>query len=266
MDIQRRTLELAKQLIACRSITPDDAGGMDLIAARLGKSGFDYERMDRAKPPNRVRNLWARHGMEQPVVCLAGHIDVAPPEDVDLWTSDPFEPTERDGRLFGRGAADMKTSVAAMITAAERFVAASPDHPGSLTLILTSDAKGRARQGTASIVEQLQWRGEAVDACILGEPSSTSVLGDTIRSGAPSSPLVDVMSAAVFLVTGVTPQLSTSDGTSDARFLSEMAREIVEFGPVGMSARAADEHVLLADVGRLSEIYEQALKSLLSTT
>jgi acetylornithine deacetylase/succinyl-diaminopimelate desuccinylase-like protein len=245
---------------------------MDLIAARLGRSGFDYERMDRAKPPNRVRNLWARHGTEKPVVCLAGHIDVVPPADPDLWTSDPFEPTERDGRLFGRGAANMKTSVAAMITAAERFVAARPDHQGTLALMLTSDAKGRARQGTASIVEQLQWRGEAIDACILGEPTSVSVLGDTIRSGAqaeappPKSGLADALSAAVTLVTRVTPQLSTSDGMSDGRFLSALSGELVEFGPVGVSADAVDEHVLLADVGRLSEIYEQALMMLLGGT
>ena len=242
---------------------------MDLIASRLAACGFDYERMDRAKPPNRVRNLWARHGREQPLVCLAGHIDVMPPGDVEGWTNDPFAPTERDGRLFGRGAADMKTSVAAMVTAAERFVAARPHHQGSLALLLTSDAEGRAREGTASIAQQLQWRGEAIDACILGEPASMSVLGDTIANGAdapPTSPqggLVDVLSAAVTSVTGVVPRLSASGGTSDGRCLSALAREIVECGPVGASAHGADEHVLLADIGPLSEIYEQALRSLL---
>ena len=272
-DIQRSTLELAKALIACRSITPDDGGGMDLIASRLATSGFDYERMDRAKPPNRVRNLWARHGGEQPLVCLAGHIDVVPPEDLDRWTNDPFEPTERDGRLYGRGAADMKTSVAAMVTAAERFVAASPDHRGSLALLLTSDAEGPAREGTFAVVQQLQWRGERIDACILCEPTSTSVLGDTIVEWAlegapylsPRGGLVDVLSAAVASVTGVAPTLSTSGGTSDGRFLSALSREIVEFGPVGASAHAVNEHVLLADIGPLSEIYEQALRSLLGT-
>jgi len=269
-DVQRSTLELARQLIACRSISPDDGGGMDVIASRLAASGFDYERMDRAKPPNRVRNLWARHGGEPPVVCLAGHIDVVPPGDPDLWTNDPFAPTERDGRLFGCGAADMKTSVAAMITAAERFVAARPHHQGSVALLLTSDAEGRAREGTAAMVQQLQWRGEAIDACILGEPTSMSVLGDTMTNGtaepciSPPGGLVDVLSAAVTSVTGVVPRLSTSGGTSDGRFLSALSRELAEFGPVGASAHAADEHVLLADIGPLSEIYEQALRSLLA--
>src|SRR5919106_1161361 len=181
--IHDTTLELAKALIARASIAPDDGGCMDLIASRLAKSGFDYERLDRGKAQNRVRNLWARHGSEQPLVCLAGHIDVVPPGPVDRWSSDPFEPTERDGRLVGRGAADMKTSVAAMITAAERFVTATPNHPGSLALLLTSDEEGPAIQGTSAVVQQLQWRNESIDACILGEPSSTSMLGDTIKNG-----------------------------------------------------------------------------------
>ena len=181
--IHDTTLELAKELIARRSIAPDDGGCMDLIASRLAKSGFDYERMDRGKAHNRVRNLWARHGSEQPLVCLAGHIDVVPPGPEDRWSSDPFEPTERDGRLVGRGAADMKTSVAAMITAAERFVTAKPNHPGSLALLLTSDEEGPAVQGTSAVVEQLQWRNERIEACILGEPTSESMLGDTIKNG-----------------------------------------------------------------------------------
>ena len=382
-DIQRSTLELARQLIACRSITPDDGGAMDLIASRLAKSGFDYERMDRAKPPNRVRNLWARHGIEKPLVCVAGHIDVVPPGDEKRWTSDPFEPTERDGRLFGRGAADMKTSIAAMVTAAERFIAESPDHRGSLAVLLTSDGEGRAREGTVAVVQQaLQWRGETIEACLLGEPTSASVLGDTIANGRPGSlngfltvrgtqchiayperglnpihmgfpalaelaslewdagnhdfppttfqmshlqagtgannvipgtlevwcnfsfspesteeqltqrvaavldahgvdyqakwalkaapylsprgGLVDVVSAAVTSVTGVAPALSVGGGASDGRFLSALSPEVVEFGPVVASAHAADEHVLLADIGPLSEIYEQALRSLLA--
>ena len=182
-DIHRSTLELAEELIARRSITPDDGGCLDLIASRLAKAGFDYERLDRGKPPNRVGNLWARHGSEQPLVCLAGHVDVVPPGPVDRWASDPFEPTERNGCLFGRGAADMKTSVAGMVTAAERFVAATPNHQGSLALLLTSDEEGPALEGTFAVVQQLQWRNERIQACILGEPTSTSVLGDTVKNG-----------------------------------------------------------------------------------
>lgn len=381
-NIHTSTLELAKELIARRSIAPDDGGCMDLIASRLAKAGFDYERMDRGKAHNRVRNLWVRHGSEKPLVCLAGHIDVVPPGAVERWKSDPFEPTERDGCLFGRGAADMKTSVAAMITAAERFVAATPDHRGSLALLFTSDEEGPAIAGTFAVVEQLQWRNESIDACILGEPTSETTLGDTIKNGrrgslngvlivkgvqchiaypergrnpihmavpalaelasiewdrgneyfsptsfqishvqastganntipgalevwfnfrfstestvdelkdrvhavldghgadynltwtlsgapflSPRGGLVDVMSAAVAAVTGLTPRLSTAGGTSDGRFLSAISREIVELGPVSASIHAIDEHVLLADIGPLSAIYEQAIRSLLA--
>lgn len=381
-DIHASTLALAKELISRPSIAPDDGGCMDLLSARLSASGFDYERMDRGKAHNRVRNLWARHGSETPLLCLAGHIDVVPPGPVERWKSDPFAPTERDGCLFGRGAADMKTSVAAMITAAERFVAAAPDHRGSLALLLTSDEEGPALAGTFAVVEQLQWRNERIDACLLGEPTSEATLGDTIKNGrrgslngvlvvkgvqchiaypergrnpihmavpalaelasiewdngneyftptsfqishvqastganntipgalevwlnfrfstestvddlkrrvtavldahrvdytltwalggapflSPRGGLVDVMSAAVASVTGLTPKLSTAGGTSDGRFLSALSREIVEFGPVSASIHAVDEHVPLADIAPLSAIYEQAIRSLLA--
>jgi succinyl-diaminopimelate desuccinylase len=182
-DIHRTTLDLAKELIARRSITPDDGGCMDLISSRLMNAGFNFERQDRGKPPSRVSNLWAWHGSDKPLICLAGHLDVVPPGPADRWRSDPFEPTERDGRLFGRGAADMKTSVAAMVTAVERFVTATPNHPGTLALLLTSDEEGLALQGTRAVVQQLLWRSESIDACILGEPTSTSELGDTIKNG-----------------------------------------------------------------------------------
>src|SRR5688572_20771205 len=121
------TLQLARELIARASVTPDDAGCLDVIASRLERAGFTCARLDRSP----VRNLWARHGTTVPIICLAGHVDVVPPGDEARWSSPPFTPAERDGRLFGRGAADMKTSVAAMVTAAERFVAAAPGHPGS---------------------------------------------------------------------------------------------------------------------------------------
>ena len=178
-EVQGRTLDLAKALIARPSITPDDGGCLDLLADRLRKAGFACERIDRGT----VRNLWAVHGAGAPVVCLAGHVDVVPPGGVDAWTSDPFTPVERDGLLFGRGAADMKTSVAAMVTAAERLVAAAPSHRGSLALLLTSDEEGAAIDGTAAVVRQLQERSIQLDACIVGEPTSVAVLGDTMKNG-----------------------------------------------------------------------------------
>jgi succinyl-diaminopimelate desuccinylase len=376
-EVQRRTLDLAKALIARPSITPDDGGCLDLLADRLRKVGFACERIDRGT----VRNLWAVHGTGAPLVCLAGHVDVVPPGRVDAWTSDPFTPVERDGLLFGRGAADMKTSVAAMVTAAERLVAAAPSHRGSIALLLTSDEEGAAIDGTAAVVRQLQQRGIQLDACIVGEPTSVAVLGDTMKNGrrgslngvlrvkgvqchiaypergrnpihqalpalaelaaiewdrgneyfAPSSfqiahvhagagannvipggldvlfnfrfstesdeatlrtrvhavldahgleyevdwslsgnpflsrrgGLVDVVRDAVQAVTLVTAALSTSGGTSDGRFLATIAREVVEFGPVGTSIHAIDEHVRIADIAPLSIIYERAMVQLL---
>jgi succinyl-diaminopimelate desuccinylase len=178
-DVYHETLALAKQLIACSSVSPSDAGALDLIGSRLSGSGFTCERIDRRG----VGNLWARHGEGAPLVCLAGHVDVVPPGPVERWRSDPFLPTERDGFLFGRGAADMKTSVAAMVTAAERFVAAAPDHRGSLALLFTSDEEGDAADGTVAVVERLQLRGVTIDACILGEPTSSVRLGDVVKNG-----------------------------------------------------------------------------------
>lgn len=377
-DIHQQTLDLAKRLIACRSVTPSDDGCLDLIAARLARAGFTCERLDRGP----VRNLWARRGTSAPLVCLAGHVDVVPPGPTDRWTSDPFMPTERDGYLFGRGAADMKTSVAAMVTAAERFVAGAPAR-GSLALLFTSDEEGAAVDGTAAVVNELHAREEWIDACIVGEPTSASQLGDTIKNGrrgslngvltvqgvqahiayrerginpihtampalteliaiewdrgneyfsptsfqisnihagtgsnnttpgtmevlfnfrfstewtaeqlktrveevldshaveyvldwslsgnpflSPRGGLVDTMSAAVTSVTGVTPELSTRGGTSDGRFLATVSREVVEFGPVGQAIHGIDEHVRLADIAPLSEIYEKTLHGVFLT-
>jgi succinyl-diaminopimelate desuccinylase len=377
-EVYQQTLDLAKQLIACRSLTPDDAGCLQLLGARLAAAGFASERMDRGG----VRNLWARHGTGAPLVCVAGHVDVVPPGPVERWVSDPFTPTERDGYLFGRGAADMKVGVAAMTTAAERFVAASPGHRGSLALLLTSDEEGAGVDGTKAVVGELKGRGERIDACLIGEPTSTTRLGDTIKNGrrgslngvltvkgiqchiaypergrspilpalpaladlaatewdrgnqyfAPTSfqisdvhagtganntipgsmdvvfnfrfstestadglkqrvravldahgleyelkwalsgppflsargGLVDVVSDAVRTVTGLTPDLSTSGGTSDGRFLAIISREVVEFGPVSASIHGIDEHVRLADIAPLSQVYEQVLRKVLS--
>lgn len=377
-DAAQSTLGLAKQLIARRSVTPDDGGCMELLGARLAAAGFTCERMDRGP----VRNLWARRGTSAPLVCLAGHVDVVPPGPVEQWTSDPFTPTERDGYLFGRGAADMKVGVAAMTTAAERFVAASPNHRGSIALLVTSDEEGAGVDGTKAVVRELQERGERIDACILGEPTSSAQFGDTIKNGrrgslngvltlkgvqchiaypergrspilpalpalaalaatewdrgneyfsptsfqisdvhagtganntipgsmevwfnfrfstesteaslktrvhqmldahgleyeltwalsgtpflSPRGGLVDAVSAAVREVTGVTPALSTSGGTSDGRFLAAISREVIEFGPVSASIHGIDERVKLADIGPLSRIFERALTTLLA--
>ena len=177
--LDQGTLHLAKQLIACRSITPDDGGALALLEARLSAAGVVCERIDRGV----VKNLWARHGTAAPLVCLAGHVDVVPPGPVERWTSDPFMPTERDGFLFGRGAADMKVGVAALTTAAERFVASTPGHRGSLALLFTSDEEGTGVDGTRAVVRELQARGERIDACILGEPTSVARFGDTIKNG-----------------------------------------------------------------------------------
>jgi len=376
-DVSQATLDLAKQLIARRSLTPDDAGCLELLGARLAAAGFACERMDRGP----VRNLWARRGTGTPLVCFAGHVDVVPPGPVEKWTSDPFTPTEREGLLFGRGAADMKAGVAAMTTAVERFVAAMPAHSGSIALLLTSDEEGAGVDGTKAVVRELQFRGERIDACIIGEPTSTARLGDTIKNGrrgslngvlkvkgiqchiaypergrspilpalpalaelaatewdrgneyfsptsfqisdvhagtganntipgslevlfnfrfstesteeslkqrvhavldahrleydlqwALSGPpflsarggLVDVVTEAVRAATGVTPQLSTSGGTSDGRFLAGISGEVIEFGPVSASIHGIDEHVRLADIGPLSQVYERALIALL---
>ena len=370
-DIHADTLHLARQLIACRSITPADAGCLELVDARLAAAGFSCERLDRGP----VSNLWARRGSSRPLVCLAGHIDVVPPGPVEQWTSDPFTPTERDGLLYGRGAADMKAPVAAMVTAAERV--ARVTDKGSIAILLTSDEEGDAVHGTAAVVSMLAARGEAIDACIIGEPTSTERFGDTIKNGrrgslngrlrvigqqchiaypergrnpihdaaraldtlistewdrgneyfqptsfqisnihagtgasnvipgtlemafnfrfspessasalqarvrdildrhhlqfelqwtligepflTPRGPLVDALTSAVETVAGVRPELSTTGGTSDGRFLARLAREVLEFGPLNDSIHKIDEHVRIADLEPLSLIYERTI-------
>jgi succinyl-diaminopimelate desuccinylase len=173
------TLDLARELIARRSQTPDDAGCQDLIGKRLARSGFLRESL----VANGVSNLWARRGGGHPIVCFAGHTDVVPPGPLDAWHSDPFDPSLRDGYLYGRGAADMKSSLAAFVVAIEQFVAARPDHPGSIALLITSDEEGPAVDGTVRVVERLSSRGETLDYCVVGEPSSVECLGDMIKNG-----------------------------------------------------------------------------------
>jgi succinyl-diaminopimelate desuccinylase len=173
------TLELAHQLIARRSLTPQDEGCLPLIGARLEPLGFKLEMMRCGD----VDNLWARRGNSAPVICFAGHTDVVPTGPVEKWHSDPFTPTVRDGMLYGRGASDMKGSLAAFVTSIEKFVAAHPNHNGSIALLLTSDEEGIAVDGTVRVVETLQARGEKLDYCIVGEPTSVNKTGDTIKNG-----------------------------------------------------------------------------------
>jgi succinyl-diaminopimelate desuccinylase len=173
------TLELAKALIARRSLTPDDAGCQEILIERLEMLGFKIERMRFGN----VDNFWARRGTAAPVICFAGHTDVVPTGPVEKWGSEPFTPTIRDGMLYGRGSADMKTSIAAFITGIEEFVAAHPEHSGSIALLITSDEEGVAVDGTVRVVEALQKRGEGIDFCIVGEPTCVSRLGDTLKNG-----------------------------------------------------------------------------------
>src|SRR5688572_32155554 len=172
-------LELAKKLIARRSVTPEDGGCQELIAARLERAGFRVEPMKFGE----VSNLWARRGSGSPVVCFAGHTDVVPTGPLAEWHSDPFVPTIRDGKLFGRGAADMKSSIAAFVVATEMFLKERPDHAGSIALLLTSDEEGPAVDGTVRVVEALKKRNEGIDYCVVGEPSSVDRLGDTLKNG-----------------------------------------------------------------------------------
>ena len=174
-----RTLELAQQLIARPSVTPDDAGCQTLMIERLKPLGFEVHRLRFGN----VDNFWARRGTTKPLMVFAGHTDVVPTGPREKWTSDPFVPEIRDGFLFGRGAADMKGSLAAFITAIEDFVAAHPNHQGSIGLLITADEEGPSIDGTVKVVEWLEARGEKIDYCLVGEPSCVGQLGDTIKNG-----------------------------------------------------------------------------------
>ncbi|MBB1116254.1 succinyl-diaminopimelate desuccinylase [Stenotrophomonas sp. W1S232] len=172
-------LDLTCELIARPSITPIDAGCQQMIASRLAAAGFAIEHLRQGE----VDNLWATHGQGEPVLVLLGHTDVVPPGPRQDWVSDPFTPEIRDGVLYGRGAADMKGSVAAFVVAAEAFVAENPDHPGTLAVLLTSDEEGDAIDGVRHVAKLFEQRGQRIDWCITGEPSSTNTLGDLLRVG-----------------------------------------------------------------------------------
>jgi succinyl-diaminopimelate desuccinylase len=173
------TLKLASELIARPSITPDDAGCQALLIERLGAIGFECETM----VFDDVTNLWARRGQDAPLLAFAGHTDVVPTGPLDKWHSDPFTPEIRDGNLFGRGAADMKSSIAAMVTACERFVVQHAQHKGSIALLITSDEEGIAINGTVKVIETLEARGEKIDWALIGEPSSQHRVGDVVKNG-----------------------------------------------------------------------------------
>lgn len=172
-------LDLLKELVRRPSLTPEDAGCQNLICERLERSGFAATRFN----CKAVSNLWLRHGSKPPLLAFAGHTDVVPAGNLSLWKTDPFDPVEKDGRLYGRGAADMKGGLAAVVTACESFAGAHPDHKGSLALMLTSDEEGPARDGTRYLMQELNKRNERIDWCVIGEPSSEKSVGDTIRNG-----------------------------------------------------------------------------------
>ena len=368
---------LAEALIARSSVTPEDAGCLELIAERLKPLGFSFERIDR----NGTSNLWARRGTSAPLMVLAGHTDVVPTGDLAAWTSPPFEPTVRDGKLYGRGAADMKSSLAAFIVAVEQFVAANPNHPGSIAFLLTSDEEGPANDGTTIVVDALKARGETIQYAIVGEPTSVNRCGDMIKNGrrgslsanltikgvqghvayphlarnpihllapalaeltettwdkgnayfppttwqisnlnagtgatnvipgslslkfnfrfstastaeglkahvedllerygldydiewtlgakpfiTPDGPLANAARQAIKSVCGIDTELSTTGGTSDARFIADIAEQIIELGPVNASIHMIDEHIDVNALPELAAIYKHIFCQLL---
>jgi succinyl-diaminopimelate desuccinylase len=370
-------LELAKELIARKSVTPEDGGCQELLARRLEHAGFRCEPMRFGE----VTNLWARRGTARPLVCFAGHTDVVPTGPLEEWHSDPFAPTIRNGKLYGRGAADMKSSIAAFVVAVEAFVAERPGHGGSIALLLTSDEEGPAVDGTVRVVEVLKARNELIDYCIVGEPTSVDWLGDMLKNGrrgslsgkltvrgvqghvaypqlvknpvhllapalaelvrtewdkgndsfpptsfqvsnihagtgaanvVPGSVVVDfnfrfstestdaslrarveqilkkhgldfsvewVLGAKPFLSrrgrlagtvvdvakrhTGHNAELSTTGGTSDARFMIDICPEVIELGPVNASIHKLNEHIALDELETLPRIYLDVLRTLL---
>ncbi|MCO4811134.1 MAG: succinyl-diaminopimelate desuccinylase [Gammaproteobacteria bacterium] len=216
-ELSEATINLLCDLIRRRSVTPDDAGCQALLNERLTNLGFTCETMQF----NDVTNLWARRGISSPVLCFAGHTDVVPPGDEKQWTTDPFEPTFKDGLLYGRGSADMKSGLAAMVVAIEEFIGSHPDYEGSIALLITSDEEGRARDGTLKVIEALTARDEPIDWCVLGEPSSQNELGDIVRVGRRGS------LSGMLTVNGVQghvayPQLASNPIRSFAPVLAEL--------------------------------------------
>ncbi|HXB19697.1 MAG TPA: succinyl-diaminopimelate desuccinylase [Steroidobacteraceae bacterium] len=220
-----QALELAENLIARRSVTPADEGCQQLIAQRLKAVGFSVEPLRFGN----VENLWARRGAAAPVFCFAGHTDVVPTGPLEEWRSDPFVPSQRDGLLYGRGAADMKTGLAAMVTATEEFVRSHPRHRGSIAFLITSDEEGPSVDGTKRVAEALAGRGERIDWCLVGEPSSETTIGDTIKVGRRGS------LSGRLTVHGVQghvayPQLAENPVHTLAPALAELTRQVWDEG------------------------------------
>jgi succinyl-diaminopimelate desuccinylase len=380
-----RTLHLTEQLISRRSLTPDDAQCQQIIAERLEPLGFVCESIVSGPDHARVTNLWAKRagkaaGAAARTLIFAGHTDVVPTGPLEQWTSDPFTPSHRDGKLYGRGAADMKTSIAAFVVAVEEFLKAHPDPALALALLITSDEEGPSVDGTVVVCEQLKARGERLDYCIVGEPTSVKRVGDMIKNGrrgslsgrltvkgvqghiaypqlaknpihlalpaldelatlewdwgneffqptswqisnihggtgganiipgtvvvdfnfrysTESTPeglqkltrevldrhaldyqldwvigglpflttpgeLVGAIQGAIRTETGIETELSTTGGTSDGRFISRICPQVVEFGPVNASIHKIDEHVLVADIEPLKNIYRRTIENL----
>jgi succinyl-diaminopimelate desuccinylase len=376
-DASADTLALTCELIRRPSVSPDDQGCLQIIGARLEALGFNVERM----PFGPVENIWARRGNSRPLLCFAGHTDVVPTGPREEWHTDPFEPVIKDGILYGRGAADMKSGLAAMITATERFVARYPQHAGTIAFLLTSDEEGPSVDGTRRVMEVLNAREEKIDWCIVGEPTSSEVLGDMVKIGrrgslsgkltvhgvqghvayphlaenpvhavapalaelasrtwdkgneffqpttfqisnisagtgapnvipgelkarfnirfsteqtverlqqtiteildrhkvnytlewfvsglpffTPPGKLSDAVQRAVQEHVGRTPELSTTGGTSDGRFIAPTGAQVVEVGVVNATIHKVNECVRVADIGTLSKIYERIMELLL---
>lgn len=219
------TVALTASLIACRSVTPEDAGCMELIAAELSPHGFKTEHLDFGE----TRNLYMRRGTEGPLLVFLGHTDVVPPGPEADWKHPPFEATIENGMMYGRGAADMKSGVAAMVTALARFATSHPDHSGSIALLMTSDEEGAARDGVVKVVETFKQRGEKIDWCVIGEPSSFDRLGDVIRVGRRGS------LNGVLKVEGIQGHVAYPDKADNpihrlAPALAELAQEVWDEG------------------------------------
>ncbi len=372
-----KTLDIAKRLIEIDSITPNDNGCINIIKSELNNLNFEYQSID----SNGVSNLYAKRGESSPSIIFAGHVDVVPPGPLDKWQSEPFIPTAKDGLLYGRGSADMKSSIAAFIVAINEFTAEFPNHKGSIGLFITSDEEGIATDGTKKIVEHFIHNKQDIDYCIVGEPTSAEKFGDTIKNGRrgslsatlivkgiqghiayphlidnpihrsasiidelkkiswddgneyfpktswqvsninagtgatnvvpgdviiqfnfrhstectpdqlknevemivkkhadeyelnweiPSEPyltqkgfLTDVLTSAISDITGITPKVSTTGGTSDGRFIAKICKQVVEFGPINASIHKINEHVNIDDIEKLKEIYKLSLIKIL---
>jgi succinyl-diaminopimelate desuccinylase len=219
------TLELLKDLISRESVTPEDAGCQDLLAERLAKLSFKEERLDF----NDTQNIWLRRGQAKPLFTFLGHTDVVPPGPLEAWLSPPFVPTIRDGKLYGRGAADMKGGIACFLIAVERFVSKYPDHQGSIAVMLTSDEEGIATNGVVKVMEVLEQRHEKIDWCLVGEPSSDKKMGDVIRVGRRGS------LCAKLMVIGIQghvayPELADNPIHRFAPALKELTEEVWDQG------------------------------------